>query len=151
MILCLPAAVTAFVVPFLYTAVVKFGLENSIFFSCICYAFGLISLGFAVCAAKNVFLSVGIISVCVIGIAFGANMTAETILILNYSRKIDREKNVGIFRAATGIGSAFSPLLISFTSLFMDYYGSFLITGLILLILTPFAVKSLIYVKDKFN
>ena len=75
-------------------------------------------------------------------------MTAETILILNYSRKIDREKNVGIFRAATGIGSAFSPLLISFTSLFMDYYGSFLITGLILLILTPFVVKSLIYVKD---
>ena len=74
-------------------------------------------------------------------------MIAETILLLRYSRKNVREKNVGKFRMATGLGTTFSPLLISLTSLFLGYYGSFTIVGICLLILTPCIYKNLLEAK----
>ena len=74
-------------------------------------------------------------------------MIAETILLLRYSRKNDREKNVGKYRMATGLGTTFSPLLISLTSLFLGYYGSFTIVGICLLILTPCIYKNLLEAK----
>ena len=65
-------------------------------------------------------------------------MIAENCLLLEYSLKEDREKNVGYFRAATGFGSAFTPLVISFCSAFMGDWGSFLIIGIALLLITPY-------------
>jgi MFS family permease len=65
-------------------------------------------------------------------------MIVENCLLLEYSLKEDREKNIGYFRAAAGIGTAFTPLLISFCSAYIGDWGSFFIIGVALLLITPY-------------
>jgi hypothetical protein len=87
---------------------------------------------------KTAFLAMVIVFFIFFGIFFALNITAESVLLLKYSLREDRERNIGTFRAATGVGSAFSPFLISALISFSDYWTCFVFVAVFLLIATPF-------------
>jgi hypothetical protein len=67
-----------------------------------------------------------------------------------YSSKEDREKNLGIFRAASGLGSIFSPLLGSSMYAAGGFMAAFLSIGITFNIMQPFVYLSLLKSKEEF-
>ncbi len=71
---------------------------------------------------------------CLSSVLFGftsAGLTVgESALLLRYSRGEEREKNLGFFRAATGLGGLISPILGSFLFAFGGFLLIFLVNGL---------------------
>lgn len=153
LILTLPAAATALVIPVLNRYIPWAGLEETILQSNIGFSLSCAVLGFGLSAQKaSTLMGVTVAGGLVFGIMFAANITAETVLLLKYSPKQDRERNIGIFRAATGLGSAVSPLLISVTLLLVDdYWGCYVCVAAGLLIATPFIHSGLTKARDIFK
>jgi hypothetical protein len=67
-----------------------------------------------------------------------------------YSSKRDREKNLGMFRAASGIGSILSPLIGAGTYAFGGFMAAFLSIGILFNVIQPFVYFSLVKSRDEF-
>ena len=81
---------------------------------------------------------VSFLSALLFGLSAAGITVGESALLLRYSRKEDREKNLGMFRAATGLGGLVSPLLGAGLYYFGGFFLVFLVNGIGCLIISPF-------------
>ena len=152
LLLASPLMATAVTIPFLSLFIVWVGLEKAIMISNIGGSISCTLLGIGLCLEdRAAFLAMTTVFSITFGICFSLSVTAENVLLLRYSPKEDRERNIGYFRAASGIGSAFSPVLVSICLLFSDYWLCFLFVAVCLSIATPFIYSNLVYARDTFN
>ncbi len=111
-ILAMTPMITIVVVPFISWFIGTVGVEASIFTAGIMFGVSFILMAFASWASTAAaFLAISFISAIFVGMSIAANIVGEQTLLLRYSNKLEREKNLGKFRAASGIGGCLSPLL----------------------------------------
>ena len=72
-----------------------------------------------------------------IGFAVGAQIVGEQSLLLKYSAKDEREKNLGFFRAFYGIGALIAPPMCAGLYAWGEFFAIFLTCGIIFIVLAP--------------
>lgn len=97
------------------------------------------------------FLTLTILSSILFGLTFAANICVESVLVLKYSAKQDREKSLGFIKAATGLGGFFCPFLVTASLLLWGYFLAFLFVSLAFVVTAPFVYRQLAYSRDKFK
>lgn len=85
-----------------------------------------------------------------VGISLAANITGEQALLLRYSLKNEREKNLGMFRAANGVGGLMTPIIGSAMFAWSGFMGAFMYVGIGYLLITPFIYYALYSSRDLF-
>jgi len=78
-----------------------------------------------------------------IGFSTACNIVGEQALLLRYSLKSEREKNLGMFRAASGVGGLLSPLVTAGMYAWGGYMAVFMFTGAGYLLICPFIYSRL--------
>ena len=138
-LLAMPYIVSCLGIPLINYYMLNIGTENTILYSNIGFAFGILFSGFAIIANKSANKVIAlVVGGVLVGFGFAANFTAEAVLILKYSPVKERERNIGYFRASQGFGTVLAPILISGMYVFTGYFGSFAFVTTFLLIVTPF-------------
>lgn len=69
-------------------------------------------------------------------------------MLLRYSVKSEREKNLGMFRAASGLGGLLAPLLGSAFYAWGEYMATFMYVGIGYLLISPLIYKRLYAARD---
>lgn len=138
-VLALPCVVTACVIPFIPKYFEWAGIENAVLQCNLGFALSMIGLGFGLNSDdKTLFLVVTLTSSVLFGMTFAASICTESFFLLKYSPKEDREKNVGIMKAASGLGGLGTPVLVSLSVMFLDYWAAFLFVAVCLVLVAPF-------------
>jgi MFS family permease len=88
---------------------------------------------------------------CLTGFAIACNIVGEQALLLKYSNKEDREKNLGYFRAASGVGALLAPLLGAGLYALWEYCGLFMFIGIGYLVICPVIYFKLYQAKEAFQ
>lgn len=152
MILALPCIVTAVAIPAIPSYFKWAGVENSILQGNLGYALAMLGLGFGLAATnKTMFLTLTLLASILFGLTFAANICVESVLVLKYSAKQDREKSLGFIKAATGLGGFFCPFLVTTSLLIWGYFFAFLFVSLAFVVTAPFVYRQLAFSRDKFR
>ena len=85
------------------------------------------------------------------GISVAASIVGEQALLLRYSEKQEREKNLGMFRAASGLGGLLSPIFGAAMFAFGDFFAVFLYVGIGYLLICPLIYSRLYASREKFK
>jgi MFS family permease len=142
LVLALPAFVAILTTHLINHYIAKLGIEESILYSMIMFGLGnCIMAATSFCQASQGFLWVACLASVIIGFTIAGLTVGESALLLRYSRSQDREKNLGIFRAATGLGGLVSPLTGSLLYALGGFSLIFLINGLVCFLLAPFVYR----------
>jgi len=86
-----------------------------------------------------------------LGMSFAGNYCAEQMLLLKYSVKSEREKNMGLLKATNGIGAFAVPCLVSVSIAFADYWLAYETIAIFLAIIVPISYFRLIKSRDIFD
>jgi MFS family permease len=95
-------------------------------------------------------LAISFISAAFVGVSVAASIIGEQALLLRYSEKEEREKNLGMFRAASGLGGLLSPIIGSAMFAIGDFFAVFLFVGAGYLLICPFIYTRLCASRDQF-
>jgi MFS family permease len=137
--LATPSLITIATIPLINKNIAKVGIEESILYSSIFFALSNCTMAFAnFCSKKESFLWIVFFSSLLFGLSAASLTVGESALLLRYSRKEDREKNLGLFRAATGLGGLVSPLLGASMYALGGYWLIFIVNGLGCFLVAPF-------------
>jgi len=143
MILAMTPLVTIIAVPAINRFIKHFGCEATIFLGGILYGISFCAIAFAtMCKDANMFLSVVLIGSILIGVTIASLIVGEQAILLRYSEKEEREKNLGMFRASSGLGGIISPMLGAGMFAIGEYFAVFLCVGLLYFLICP-----LIYIR----
>ena len=148
----LPPLVGIFSVPIVDRWLIpKLGIEATINLGGILFGVAFIFFSFA-CNTDSITLLLwfSVLSSILIGFCNAACLIGEQSLLLKYSLKIEREKNIAIFRAANGVGGVFCPLFGAAMYALGGYMACFMYVGVGYLIITPFVYRSLKFAREKF-
>jgi len=77
-----------------------------------------------------------------------ANIVGEQALLLRYSVKSEREKNLGMFRAASGAGGMLAPMLGTGFYALGGFMATFLYVGVGYLLISPVIYCQLYQARD---
>lgn len=138
LILCIPALTQIVTVPIFGNLVERMGIEM-----CICASGALFGVAFIAFGLSTQieeaggFLGMAIGTSVIVGLSTAANIVGEQALLLRYSTKFEREKNLGLFRSASGAGGLLSPLLGSAMFVWGGYMAAFMYCGIGYLLITP--------------
>ena len=80
---------------------------------------------------------------CLVGISMATSMIGEQCLLLRYSLKSEREKNLGMFRIFSGLGGIVSPLLGALMYAVGGYGACFFAVGAGYILICPFIYRQL--------
>jgi MFS family permease len=145
------AFVTILTIPLVNSCITRIGIEESILYSSIIFGLSNCVLAFSYfCPDKTSFLWVVFLSQIMFGFSAAALTVGESALLLRYSRKEDREKNLGLFRAASGLGTLVAPL--SGAALFVvgGYMSIFLFNGIGQFLISPFVYYKMKSSREEF-
>ena len=150
-LMSIPAVVSLICAPILNRYILIFGIEKIILSVAFAFGGGYIMMGVIAPFENNAaFIGVNAGALCLLGYAVAANTIGEQSLLIMYSSKQDREKNLGMFRAASGIGSILSPLLGAGTYAAGGFIAAFLSIGILFNLVQPFVYLSLLKSRDEF-
>lgn len=143
--------VTIISVPFINIYITAVGVEALVFTSGIMFGLSFCCMAFASWTTTfTAFLSISFVSALFVGISVAANIVGEQALLLRYSEKDEREKNLGKFRAASGLGGLICPLLGAAMFAVGEYFAVFLTVGLGYLLISPIIYVRLYKARDQF-
>jgi len=144
LVLALPSLSALLMTPLLNHYIQKIGIEESILYSLIVYGLSSCIMAATVyCKANQAFLWVAYLAAVLFGITLAGLTVGESALLLRYSRSQDREKNLGMFRAASGMGGILSPLIGSLMYAWGGFLLVFLANGLGCFLLAPFVYRKI--------
>lgn len=144
LILCTPALTSIVAIPIINKFVGLFGIEFTIFTAGILYGLAYLVIGLTVLTTTSAaFLSISFICSIMIGFSTACNIVGEQALLLRYSIKSEREKNLGLFRSASGVGGLFSPLVCSGMYAWGGFMAVFMFIGAGYLLICPLIYCSL--------
>ena len=99
-ILALCYLTAAISIPFINMYLTRFGMEKALLYSNVAYVIANIILGFGMDAPDlNVIVPSCVIASSLMGFFISVQFTAEGMVVLKYSEKLEREQNIGLFRA----------------------------------------------------
>ena len=148
--LCYLTAAAA--IPFINSYLSRFGVENSLLLSNVVYVAATVLLGIGLDAPDiNVIVPCSIVATSLMGFFISVQLTAEGVLVLKYSEKVDREKNIGLLRGAQGIGLLIAPCVFALSRFFSDYWGSFVICAVMLAVITPYTNSNMLHAKTLYE
>ena len=151
LVLCTPALTSLIMIPIINRYVLSIGIERTIFFAGLMLGFAFITSGLAVLANKDsVFLGISFASSFLVGLSTACNIVGEQGLLLRYSLKSESEKNLGMFRAAIGIGGLMAPLVSASMSAWGGFMAAFIFIGIGYLLICPFIYKKLYSAREEF-
>ena len=138
--------------PLIKWLVTKLGVEAIICGSGVIYSFTLVMLGI-LCETDNPTLFLNVAFPCTLLNGFGqaCNMVGEQTLLLNYSMKEDREKNLGYFRAAIGVGGSFAPYISAGLYAWGECVTVFVVCGVGTFVILPTVYWYLFKAKESFQ
>lgn len=148
----MPSLTQIFMIPVITRLSKKIGVELTIFTAGLLYsgAFMIFSFSGKV-DEKGPFIGMCIAANIVIGFAAASNTVGEQTLLLKYSEKSDREKNLGMFRAAVGLGGLLAPLLGASMFVWGEFMATFMTIGIGYLLISPFIYRQLYRAKDDWD
>lgn len=128
----------------------KFGREYTI---CLGMLFITIQQAGLSCLAEihdpNTFLLISFVSQAIGGIGSGVNSTACMAIVVANSKREDRDANIGLVEAFTGIGFLAGPLFGSFMFTLGGYSFPFLASAALYITLGPFVAYNLLAARRK--
>jgi len=138
--------------PFINRHILKVSVEKTILISGIIYALGFVAFSF-VCLIDNTgtFIAVSFLIQLLVGTATAALMIGEQCLLLRYSVKSEREKNLGMFRVASGLGGLLSPMVGSAMYALGGFIATFMSVGVGFLIICPYVYYKLTAAKIEWD
>lgn len=83
-------------------------------------------------------------------LCFQSNMVAEGVLLLKYSPVEEREKHMGKFRMAQGLGSVLCPLVVSLLMAYADYWAPFVFCAVLLAVFIPYITRTLNHCNEEY-
>jgi len=95
------------------------------------------------------FLRISFIVQAIGGIGSGANSVASMALLIAVSKKEERDRNIGLFEAFTGLGFMTGPLVGSFLYTVGGYIMPFAFSGSFFIICFPFVAYQLVKQKKE--
>lgn len=114
------------------------GVEATVFISGILYGVGFIAFGFSTLVdTEGAFFWMAVGTQVVVGFSMAANIVGEQALLLRYSLKSEREKNLGLFRMASGAGGMLAPMLGTAFFTMGGFMATFLYVGVGYLLISP--------------
>ena len=139
LVIAMPAIVAILTTPLINHYIQTIGIEESILYSILLFGVSNCIMSIAIfCPPNQSFMWVSSLSSLLFGLSAAGITVGESALLLRYSRKEDREKNLGMFRAATGLGGLVSPLLGAGLYYFGGFFLVFLVNGIGCLVISPF-------------
>jgi len=125
--------------PFINKYILMVSVELTIFIAGLIYASCFIAFAF-VAMIENVttFILLSFLTQMFIGVAQAALMVGEQCLLLRYSEKSEREKNLGMFRVASGLGGLLSPMMGAAMYALGGFIATFSSVGVGYLCISPF-------------
>ena len=87
----------------------------------------------------------------VTGFAVASNTVGEQTILLKYSEKREREQNIGLFRAAYGIGGLIAPALGASMYAWGGFMATFMSVGIGYLLAAPLIYRRLFAAKEQWN
>jgi MFS family permease len=151
LILAMSPMMTIVSVPFINRYIETVGVEATIFTSGLSFsaAFCLMAIA-SWTATSSSFLAIAFLSAALVGISIAASIVGEQALLLRYSEKNEREKNLGMFRAGSGLGGLLSPILGAAMYAIGDFFAVFLFVGIGYFLICPFIYNKLYTSREKF-
>lgn len=138
--------------PLIKWLVTKLGVETIICASGSIYSTTLVILGILTQTDDpNLFLYVAFPCTLLNGFGQACNMVSEQTLLLNYSMKEDREKNLGYFRGAIGIGGSFAPYISAGLYAWGECLTVFVVCGVAAFVILPMVYWYLFKAKESFR
>ena len=148
-ILCVPALMQIVSIPFITKYGRVIGVEKTVFSSGIFYGVGFVAFGLSTLIEEPIaFFWMAIGAQVVVGFSLAANIVGEQALLLRYSLKSEREKNLGMFRAASGAGGMLAPMLGTAMYALGGFMAAFLYVGIGYLLISPFIYFQLYKAKE---
>ena len=124
--------------PIINRYIILLGLEQSILIGGLIYSFCFISFAFVTLIdGVDWFITVSFLIQIFTGIAQTTLTIGEQCLLLRYSEKGEREKNLGKFRVASGLGGMISPILGSVMYACGGFIAAFMSVGVGYLFICP--------------
>ena len=125
--------------PFINKYILSVSVELTIFIAGITYSLCFIAFAF-VAMIDNVttFILLSFFTQLFVGIAQAALIVGEQCLLLRYSEKGEREKNLGMFRVASGLGGLLSPMMGAGMYALGGFIATFSSVGIGYLCISPF-------------
>ena len=154
LILCTPALTSLVAVPLLDRYVIQMGIELVICMAGLFFGLAFLLMGFGTffdTDNSSGFLWLAIAISVIIGFCNASSIVGEQALLLRYSIKSEREKNLGMFRAASGLGGLLSPLMGSAMFAWGSYTAVFMYVGVGYLLIAPLIYRQLYRARDAFN
>ena len=149
LILCLPSLASIAFVPLINAYVNKMGIELVICCSGLFFGLAFVIMGFtALVTTSTAYLWISIITSIITGVAIAGHIVGEQALLLRYSIKEEREKNLGLFRAASGLGGLLAPLFGSAMYAWGGYMAAFMSVGAVYWLITPIIYFRLYAARD---
>jgi MFS family permease len=139
LVIAMPAIIAILTTPLVNHYIQTIGIEESVLYSMLLFGISNCIMSIAIfCPPNQSFMWVSCISSLLFGLSAAGITVGESALLLRYSRKEDRETNLGMFRAATGLGGLISPLLGAGLYYFGGFFLVFLVNGIGCLVISPF-------------
>ena len=138
LILCTPYLTSIFASMVVPKFAARVGIELTICTAGICFGLANIVMGFAASVeSQTSFIWIAMLSSMMIGFSSATNIVGEQALLLRYTIKQEREKNLGKFRASEGLGGLIAPLLGAAFYAWGGFMAVFMYVGAGFLILSP--------------
>lgn len=152
LILCISPLSNLIMVPIVRRVILLLGLERCIFISGIAFAVAWMIIAFAAKIEEtSTFFWVTVCSNFLVGFSNCNNVVGEQALLLRYSSKEDREKNLMMFRAAYGLGALIAPPLMSGFFAWGEYFACFMVVSIGFWLMAPIIYKRLYAAKNQWE
>ena len=139
LVIAMPAIVAILTTPLVNHYIPTIGIEETVSYSMLLFGISNCIMSVAIfCPPNQSFMWVSCLATLIFGLSVSGLTVGESALLLRYSRKEDRETNLGVFRAATGLGGLVSPLLGAGLYYFGGFFLVFLVNGIGCFVITPF-------------
>lgn len=151
-ILCIPALTQILAVPIIDKLVPIIGIEMTILASGILFGISFISFSLTTLLGHTTaFYWIAIATNIITGASLAANIVGEQALLLKYSLKNEREKNLGMFRAASGVGGLVAPLAGTAFYALGGFLAVFMYVGVGCILLFPFVYREICKARNIFQ